>query len=164
LRCHADIAHMPLPIGPVLVGAKAVAPSLSPEAMKLAKKLVSDRQLKRRAHDIAWQRSGKVGQVTFLDGVKRWVVVDQAGTPIIAVPQYDDGSEDALAKALDGVDLARCMHAPDAELKEQKRREEEQRATAKAQEKAEQQAEKQRRSAEENRSKAQAKAAEDLPV
>jgi hypothetical protein len=124
LRCHADIAHMPLPIGPVLVGAKAVAPSLSPEAMKLAKKLVSDRQLKRRAH----------------------------------------GSEDALAKALDGVDLARCMHAPDAELKEQKRREEEQRATAKAQEKAEQQAEKQRRSAEENRRKAQAKAAEDLPV
>ena len=160
MRCDADIADMPLPIGPVLVGAKAVAPSLSPEAMKLAKKLVSDRQLKRRAHDIAWQRGGKVGQVTFLDGVKRWVVVDRASTPIIAVPQYDDGSEEALAKALAGVDLARCVHAPDAELKEQKRREEEQRATAKAQEKAE----KQRRSAEEKRRKAQAKVAEDVPA
>jgi hypothetical protein len=162
LRIDADIAHMALPVGPVLMGAKAIAPSLSPEAAKFARKLVSERQLKRRAHDIAWERGGKVGQVTFFDGLKRWVVVDRAGTPIVAVPLYDDGSEEALAKALAGVDFGRCMHAPDPELKEQKRREEELRVTAKAQEKAEQRAEKQRRKAEENRRKVNATAAKDV--
>jgi hypothetical protein len=151
---------MPLPIAPVLVGLKTIAPTLGPEAAKVAKKLASERQLKRQAHDIAWQRGGKVGQVTFLDGAKRWVVVDRAGTPIVAVPAYD-ASEEALAKALADVDLDRCMHAPDPELKEQKRLEAELRDAAKANEKAERRAEKERRNAEESSRKALAKAADD---
>lgn len=130
---------MALPLGLALNGAKAIAPTVGPEAAKYAKKLIGEWQLKRRAHDIAWQRGGKVGQVTFLDGVKRWVVVDGAGTPIIAVPSYDDGSAEALAEALAGIDFGRCMHAPDRELK----------------------AEKQRDKAEEKRRKAHAKAAKD---
>ena len=85
-------------------------------------------------------------------------VVDPTGKPILAVPPYDDGSEETLAKALAGVDLGRCMHASDLELKEQRRRDEEQRAAAKAEKKAE----KQRRSAEENGRKALAKAAKDV--
>ena len=153
---------MALPIGLALTGAKAIAPSLSPEAAKFAKKLVVERQLKRRAHDLAWERGGKVGQVTFLDGVKRWVVVDRTGAPIVAVPPYENGSKEALATALGDVDLERCMRAPDPELKEQKRQEDELRDAAKAKEKAAKRAEKQRRNAEESDRKALAGAAEDV--
>ena len=35
---------------------------------------------------------------------------------------YDNGSEEALAEALAGVDFGRCMHAPVPELKAEKQR------------------------------------------
>lgn len=106
---------------------KKLGPVVGPEAVNQAKKLIGANTLKKTAHDLAYQRGGRVGEVTFLDGAKRWVAVDAGDKPIAAFPPYDDGSPEALAKGLQGVDLDRCMRKPDPELKEEKRREKEQR-------------------------------------
>jgi hypothetical protein len=124
---------MPLPVASAWKVAKAVAPTVGPEVAKVAKNLAGNRQFRRRAHDMAWERNGRVGQVTFTDGQKRWVVVDSSGVPIASVPPFGDASREALSTGLAGVDFDRCMNQPDRDVKEQRRQQDEERKSAKAQ-------------------------------
>src|SRR5688572_11456215 len=106
---------------------KQVGPIIGPQAVMFAKKMLGANDLKKTAHNLAYDRGGRVGEVTFLDGGRRWVAVDADDKPLAAFPPYDDGSDEALVRGLKGVDFSRCMRAPDPELREARRRQRAQR-------------------------------------
>jgi hypothetical protein len=91
---------------------KIAAPIVGPPAAAVLRKVAGERQQRRTAHDMARQRNGKVGTVTFLDGERRWVVVDRENRPLASVPRYGDGSRETLTAALEGVDLEACTWEP----------------------------------------------------
>lgn len=100
---------------------QALGPTVGPEAVKLAKKLAGSKNLRDAAHELAWQRDGLVGEVRFVDGAKRWVVVSKDHNPIAAFPPYRDGEQTQLREGLAGVDFSRCVGPSKQQLEAENR-------------------------------------------
>ena len=72
---------MPVALAPIIAvatkyGPKAVivvGPIVGEKAAKVAKTVTSNKKYKKLAHDTAYQRNGRYGQITFDDGVQVWV-------------------------------------------------------------------------------------------
>jgi hypothetical protein len=120
---------MAVPVGPALAAAKTFAPKVlsmvgpiaGKEATKAATTVASNRKCKRRAHDMAYERNGRYGQVTFSDGIRRWVVAGSDGDVCVSFPALEDSSPGHLREQLAGVDLAKCLRVPEKQLKEEQK-------------------------------------------
>ena len=120
---------MPVAIAPVIAAAKIYAPTAATVAVpvvseataKAAKSVANNRKHKKLAHDMAYQRNGRYGQITFDDGVRRWVVAGVDGEAFKSVPALDDPSTDHLREQLAGVDLAKCLRVPEKQVKEEQK-------------------------------------------
>jgi hypothetical protein len=120
---------MAIPIGPALVAAKTYAPKVlgvvgpfaGKEAAKAAATVTSNKKCKRRAHDMAYERNGRYGQVTFSDGIRRWVVAGSDGEVCASFPALTDSSPGHLREQLVGVDLAKCLRVPEKQIKEEQK-------------------------------------------
>src|SRR3954451_6684353 len=116
--------------------AAVAGPIVAKEGPRLAEKAFGAQQDRKRAHQMAWDRRGKVGQVTFLDGTRRWIVADADLTPVASIPTYKNGTPEDLAEGTAGVNLARCLGAPAQEVRQEKQRADAQRKGEKAERKA----------------------------
>ena len=120
---------MPVALAPVIAiatkyGPKAVAvvgPVVGEKAANAAKTVTSNKKHKKLAHDMAYQRNGRYGQVTFDDGVRRWVVAGADGEVFRSFPALDDPSPEHLREQLVGVDLTKCLHVPEKQVKEEQK-------------------------------------------
>ena len=110
-----EVAKVAKKAGPLVL---PVLPVVAKEAQKIANKATAASQDKKRAHAMAWQCHGKMGQIAFADGTRRWVVASEDLRPIASIPAFQ--TPEALAQALAGVDLERCLTAPKQELKAEK--------------------------------------------
>ena len=88
---------------------------------KAATIVAGNRKCKRRAHDMAYERNGRYGQVTFSDGIKRWVVTGSDGKSCASFPALEDDSSGHLREQLFGVNLSRCLHVPERQIKEEQK-------------------------------------------
>ncbi len=117
---------MPIPLAPVLAVATkygptvvtVVGPVVREKAAEAAKAVTSNNKHKKLAHDMAFERNGRYGQITFNDGVRRWVVAGGDGEPCRSFPALDDSSTEHLKRQLVGVDLAKCLRVPEKQVKE----------------------------------------------
>jgi hypothetical protein len=117
---------MAVPIGAALAAAKPLAPKVlgvvgpiaGREALKVATAVTGNKKCKRRAHDMAYDRNGRYGQVTFSDGIRRWVVAGSDGEVCASFPPLEDSSPGHLREQLVGVDLAKCLRVPEKQVKE----------------------------------------------
>ena len=83
---------MAVPIVPALALAKVFAPKVlsmvgpiaGKEAAKAATTVAGNKKCKRLAHDMAYERRGRYGQVTFNDGIRRWVVAGSTGEACVS--------------------------------------------------------------------------------
>ena len=120
---------MAVPIGPVIAVAKPFAPKVlsvvgpiaGNEVLKAATTVAGNKKCKRRAHDIAYERNGRYGQVTFSDGIRRWVVAGSDGEVCASFPALKDSSPGHLREQLVGVDLAKCLRVPEKQIKEEQK-------------------------------------------
>ena len=120
---------MPVALAPVIAiatkyGPKAVAvdgPVVGQKAAEAAKTVTSNKKYKKLAHDTAYERNGRYGQITFDDGVRRWVVAGGDGEVFRSFPALDDPSTKHLREQLDGVDLAKCLRVPEKQVKEEQK-------------------------------------------
>ena len=120
---------MPVALAPVIAvaakyGPKAVTmvgPVVGPKAVNAAKNVTSNKKHKKLAHDMAYQRNGRYGQITFNDGVRRWVVAGDDGEVCMSFPALDDPSTEHLRKQLVGVDLTKCLRVPEKQVKEEQK-------------------------------------------
>ena len=120
---------MAVPVGAALAAAKVLAPKVlslvgptaGPEAAKVAKTFTGNKKDKRRAHDMAYERNGRYGQVTFNDGVRRWVVAGSDGKAFVSFPALEDRSPEHLREQLAGVDLAKCLRVAEKQTKEEQK-------------------------------------------
>ena len=118
---------MAVPIAAMLTVAKPfvpkvlslMAPIAGKEAPRVAAVVAGNKKCKRRAHDMAYERRGRYGQVTFSDGVRRWVVVGSDGEACASFPALTDCSVGHLREQLIGVDFSRCLRVPEKEIKEE---------------------------------------------
>lgn len=121
---------MPVALAPVLAaaakyGPKAVTmvgPVVGRSAAKTAKTVTSNKKHRKLAHDMAYERNGRYGQITFNDGVRRWVVSGSDGEPFKSFPALDDPSKQHLREQLAGVDLAKCLRVPEKQVEDEKGR------------------------------------------
>ena len=121
---------MPVALAPVIAvatkyGPKAVTvvgPVVGQKAAKAAKTVTSNKKYKKLAHDMAYERNGRYGQITFDDGVRRWVVAGGDGEVFRSFPALDDPSTKHLQEQLVGVDLAKCLRVPEKQVKEEQKR------------------------------------------
>ena len=119
---------MPVALAPVIAvatkyGPKAVTvvgPVVGPKAAKAAKTVTSNKKHKKLAHDMAYERNGRYGQITFKDGVRRWVVSGGDGE-MWSFPALDDPSTKHLQEQLVGVDLAKCLRVANKQVKEEQK-------------------------------------------
>ena len=119
---------MAVPI-PALAMAKAFAPKVltvvgplaGNEAAKAAATVAGNKKWKRLAHDMAYERCGRYGQVTFSDGIRRWVVAGSDGEACASFPAFEDSSSGHLREQLVGVDFARCLRVPEKQTKEEQK-------------------------------------------
>ena len=105
-------------------GPKAVAvvgPVIGPTAANAVKTVTSNKKYKKLAHDMAYERNGRYGQITFGDGVRRWVVAGVDGEAFKSFPALDDPSTEHLREQLVGVDLAKCLCVPKKQVKEEQK-------------------------------------------
>jgi len=117
---------MPVALAPVIAiatkyGPKAimvVGPIVSEKAAETAKTVTSNKKYKKLAHDMAYERNGRYGPVTFNDGLRRWVVAGGDGEVFRSFPALDDPSTEHLREQLVGVDLAKCLRVPEKQIKE----------------------------------------------
>ena len=120
---------MPVALAPVIAvatkyGPKAVAvfgPVVGEKAAETAKTVASNKKYKKLAHDMAYERNGRYGQITFDDGVRRWVVAGGDGEIFRSFPVLDDPSTKHLREQLVGVDLAKCLRVPEKQVKEEQK-------------------------------------------
>jgi hypothetical protein len=120
---------MAVPVGAALVAAKTLAPKVlsmvgptaGEEAAKAAKTIAGNKKCKKRAHDMAYERNGRYGQVTFSDGIRRWVVAGSDGEVFVSFPALNDPSPGHLREQLAGVDLAKCLRVPEKQTKEEQK-------------------------------------------
>lgn len=120
---------MPVALAPVIAVATkygpkvltVVGPVVSEKAVKTAKTAASNKKYKKLAHDMAYERNGRYGQVTFSDGVRRWVVAGGDGEVCRSFPALDDPSTERLREQLVGVDLAKCLRVPEKQVKEEQK-------------------------------------------
>lgn len=120
---------MPVPLAPVIAvatkyGPKAVAalgPVVGEKAAKAAKTVTSNKRYKKLAHDMAYERNGRYGQITFDDGARRWVVSGGDGEAFKSFPALDDPSTKHLREQLVGVDLTKCLRVPEKQVKEEQK-------------------------------------------
>lgn len=118
---------MAVPVAAALVAVKTFAPKVismvgpyaGKEATRAATTVASNRKCKRRAHDMAYERNGRYGQVTFSDGIRRWVVAGSDGEVCVSFPPLEDSSPGHLREQLAGVDLAKCLRVPEKQVKEE---------------------------------------------
>ena len=73
------------------------------------------------AHDMAYERNGRYGQITFNDGIRRWVVAGVTARSSVSFPALDDPSTKHLQEQLVGVDLAKCLRVPKKQVKEEQK-------------------------------------------
>jgi hypothetical protein len=117
---------MPVALAPVIsvatkYGPKAVVvvgPIVGEKAAKAAKTVAANRKHKKLAHDMAYERNGRYGQITFDDGVRRWVVAGGDGEVVKSFPGLDNPSTEHLREQLVGVDLTKCLRVPEKQAKE----------------------------------------------
>jgi hypothetical protein len=114
------------PIIPVVTkyGPKAITmfgPVVGRKAAKAAQTVTSNKKYKKLAHDMAYERNGRYGQITFDDGVRRWVVAGGDGEVLKSFPALDNTSTNHLREQLVGVDLAKCLRGPEKQAKEAQR-------------------------------------------
>jgi hypothetical protein len=120
---------MPVALAPVIAvatkyGPKAIAvvgPVVGEKAAKAAKTVTSNKKYKKLAHDMAYERNGRYGQITFGDGLRRWVVSGGDGEVLRSFPALDDPSTKHLREQLVGVDLAECLRVPEKQVKEEQK-------------------------------------------
>ena len=120
---------MPVALAPVIAvatkyGPKAVTvvgPIVGEKFAKAAKTVTSNKKYKKLAHDTAYERNGRYGQITFNDGVRRWVVAGGDGEVVRSFPALDDPSTEHLREQLVGVDLAKCLRVPEKQVKEEQK-------------------------------------------
>jgi hypothetical protein len=120
---------MPVALTPVIAvatkyGPKAVAvvgPVVGPKAVEAVKAVTSSKKYKKLAHDMAYERNGRYGKITFDDGVRRWVVAGADGEVFRSFPALDDPSAKHLQEQLVGVDLAKCLRVPKKQAKEEQK-------------------------------------------
>ena len=120
---------MPLALAPAIAiatkyGPKAVAvvgPAVGEKAAKAAKTVADNKKYKRLAHDMAYQRNGRYGQITFDDGVRRWVVAGSDGEVLRSFPALDEPSPERLREQLVGIDLTKCLRVPEKQVKEEQK-------------------------------------------
>lgn len=120
---------MPVALAPVIAiatkyGPKAVTvvgPVVGEKAAKAAMTVTSNKKYKKRAHDMAYERNGRYGQITFNDGIRRWVVARGDGEVFRSFPALDDPSTKHLQEQLVGVDLAKCLRVPKKQVKEEQK-------------------------------------------
>ena len=120
---------MAVPIGPMIAVVKPFAPKVlsvvgpiaGDQALKVATTVTGNKKRKRRAHDMAYERTGRYGQVTFSDGIRRWVVAGNDGEVCASFPALEDPSPSHLREQLVGVDLAKCLRAPEKQIKEEQK-------------------------------------------
>ena len=118
---------MPVALAPVIAvaakyGPKAVAvvgPVVGEKAAEAAKTVATNKKYKKLAHDMAYERNGRYGQITFDDGVRRWVVAGNDGEVFRSFPVLDDPSTEHLREQLVGVDLTKCLRVPEKQAKEE---------------------------------------------
>jgi hypothetical protein len=116
---------MPVALAPVLTaatkyGPKAatvVLPVLGEKVAEAAKTAAVNKKHKRLAHDMAYERNGRYGQITFSDGVRRWVVTGGNGEVFKSFPALEDPSTTHLREQLEGVDLEKCLRVPEKQAK-----------------------------------------------
>jgi hypothetical protein len=120
---------MPVALAPAIAiaakyGPKAVTvvgPVVSEKVAEAAKTVTNNKKCKKLAHDMAYERNGRYGQITFNDGVRRWVVALPDGEVLRSFPELDDPSTKHLREQLVGVDLAKCLRVPKKQLKEEQK-------------------------------------------
>jgi hypothetical protein len=120
---------MPVALAPVIAiatkyGPKAVTvvgPVVGQKAAEAAEAVTSNKKCKKLAHDMAYERNGRYGQITFNDGVRRWVVAGDDGEAFRSFPALDDPSTEHLREQLVGVDLAKCLRVPEKQVKEEQK-------------------------------------------
>ena len=115
---------MPVALAPIIVVAVKYGPKavtvVGPIVGEKAAKMASNKKYKKLAHDTAYERNGRYGQITFDDGVRRWVVAGGDGE-MWSFPALDDPSTKHLQEQLVGVDLAKCLRVPNKQVKEEQK-------------------------------------------
>src|SRR3712207_1361900 len=117
---------MPIALAPVIAVATkygptavtVVGPVVRDTAAKAAKTVTSNKKHQKLAHDMAYERNGRYGQITFNDGIRRWVVAGGDGELCRSFPALDALSTEHLREQLVGVDLAKCLRVPEKQVKE----------------------------------------------
>jgi hypothetical protein len=74
-------------------------------AAKAAQTIAGNKKCKKRAHDMAYERNGRYGQVTFSDGIRRWVVAGSDGEVFLSFPALQDPRRSTYMRS-SRVDLA----------------------------------------------------------
>ena len=120
---------MPVALAPVIAiatkyGPKAVTvvgPVVGEKVVKATKSVTSNKRHKKLAHDMAYERNGRYGLITFNDGVRRWVVAGADNEVFKSFPALSDPSTKYLREQLVGVDLAKCLRVPEKQVKEEQK-------------------------------------------